>query len=211
MPTIGRHGARMPHASGKTASTCLCVEDDICGRGSHSDVLGRSLALPVWLAKMMTGGPCASRCTHEYDVSLSLCRAMCPTSALSKSLERPSDAALVAGFAGFLRPQSGILRPAIQHTDERAGSSGEQGSSEGAGQADGKGQARHEAGQAISKNNLTEERSPGATRTNQHVLDDDATQSTSTAISAATSKRRDGFHALEKKHAQAAAAAAGGG
>ena len=69
-----------------------------------------------------------------------------------------------------------------QHTDERAGSSGEQGESEGAGQADGKGQARHEAGQAISKNNLTEERSPGTMRTNQHELDDDATQSTSTAI-----------------------------
>ena len=69
-----------------------------------------------------------------------------------------------------------------QHTGERAESSGEQGASEGAGQADGKGQARHEAGQAISKNNLTEERSPGATRTNQHELDDDATQSTSTAI-----------------------------
>ena len=64
-------------------------------------------------------------------------------------------------------------------------SSGEQGASEGAGQAGGKGQARHEAGQAISKNNLTEERSPGATRTNQHELDDDATQSTSTAITSA--------------------------
>ena len=33
-----------------------------------------------------------------------------------------------------------------QHTDERAGSSGEHGASESAGQADGKGQARHEAG-----------------------------------------------------------------
>ena len=70
-----------------------------------------------------------------------------------------------------------------QHTGERAGSSGEQGASEGAGQAGGNGQARHEAGQAISKNNLTtEERSPGTMRTNQHELDDDATQSTSTAI-----------------------------
>ena len=44
-----------------------------------------------------------------------------------------------------------------QHADERTGGSGEQGASEGAGQADGKGQARHEAGQAISKTNLTEE------------------------------------------------------
>ena len=70
-----------------------------------------------------------------------------------------------------------------QHTDERAGSSGEQGASEGAGQAGGNGQARHEAGQAISKNNLTtEERSPGTMRTNQHGLDDDATQSKRTAV-----------------------------
>ena len=69
-----------------------------------------------------------------------------------------------------------------QHADERTGSRGEQGASEGAGQADGKGQARHEAGQAISKNNLTEERSPGTMRTNQHELDDDTTQSTSTAV-----------------------------
>ena len=41
---------------------------------------------------------------------------------------------------------------------------------------------RHgKAGQAISKNNLTEER-PGTMRTNQHELDDDFLQSTSTAI-----------------------------
>ena len=70
-----------------------------------------------------------------------------------------------------------------QHTDERAGSSGEQGASEGAGQAEGNGQARHEVGQAISKNNLTtEERSPGTMRTNQHGLNDDATQSKRTAV-----------------------------
>ena len=70
-----------------------------------------------------------------------------------------------------------------QHTDERAGSSGEQGTSEGAGQAGGNGQARHEAGQAISTKNLTtEERSPGTMRTNQHGQDDDATQSKRTAV-----------------------------
>ena len=60
----------------------------------------------------------------------------------------------------------------------------EQGASEGAGQVGGNGQARHEAGQAVSKNNLTEERSPGTMRRNQHEQDDDTTQSTSTAITA---------------------------